>query len=109
MAKKITIASGDGELSQTVINDSVNFFKGGKMNITPMYDRVLVKPLDPEMITSGGIIIPESARTTSTKGTVVAVGDGFRKENGEMTPLKVKVGDVIIYTPTTFGIVTLNI
>lgn len=109
MAKKITIATGDGEFSETVINDHVNFFKGGKMNITPMYDKILVKPLDPEMISSGGIIIPESARTTSTKGTVVAVGDGFRNDKGEMVPLKVKVGDVVIYTSTTFGLTTLSI
>jgi chaperonin GroES len=109
MAKKISVFTGNGEAKEIYENDSVNFFKGGEMSVTPMHDRVLIKPLDPEMVSSGGIIIPESARTTSTKGIVVAVGDGFRDKDGDIIPLKVKVDDVVIYTQSTFGLVTLNI
>ena len=67
------------------------------MNIHPLYDRVAVKALEQDNKTSGGIIIPDTAKEKPIKGQVVAVGDGYRSDNGDIKPLKVKVGDHVIY------------
>ena len=63
-----------------------------KLNIKPLADRVLIEPAAAETKTSSGIIIPDSAKEKSQKGTVVAVGKGT-KEN----PITVKVGDQVLY------------
>lgn len=63
----------------------------------PLYDRLLVEPIEEEEKTSGGIIIPDTAKEKPVKGKVIAVGDGYRSENGDIKPLKVKVGDVVLY------------
>ncbi|MCR4288100.1 MAG: co-chaperone GroES [Deltaproteobacteria bacterium] len=66
------------------------------MKIRPLNDRVIVKRLDEQEKTKGGIIIPESAKETPAEGKVVAVGPG-RKEDGKTRPLSVKVNDTVIF------------
>jgi chaperonin GroES len=66
------------------------------MNLKPLYDRIIVKPIKTEL-TDGGIIIPEIARRGTVLGEIIAVGEGVRGENGEIYPLRIKVGDKIRY------------
>lgn len=67
------------------------------MNLTPLYDRIIVKSSAPEEITKGGIIIPDTAKEKPMQGKVIAVGTGKLTEEGKIIPLQVKVGDVVIY------------
>ncbi len=67
------------------------------MSIRPLHDRVLVKRIQEEEKTAGGIIIPDSAKEKPTKGKVVAVGNGSRDESGKVVPLDVKKGDVVLF------------
>ena len=63
----------------------------------PLHDRVLVKRIEQEKKTSGGIIIPETAQEKPQEGEIVAVGPGARDESGRLQPLDVKVGDRILF------------
>ncbi len=63
----------------------------------PLHDRVLVKPLDSDTKTKGGIIIPDTAKEKPQQGKVIACGPGSRDDNGKLTPIGVKVGDTILY------------
>jgi chaperonin GroES len=63
----------------------------------PLRDRVLIRRIDPEAKTSGGIIIPDTAKEKPMEGEVVAVGPGARSEQGAMHPLDVKVGDRVLF------------
>lgn len=67
------------------------------MKFRPLHDRVLVKRLESEEKTSGGIIIPDTAKEKPMEGEVVAVGTGARQENGNVTPMDVKAGDRILF------------
>ena len=67
------------------------------MKFRPLQDRVLIKPLDTEEKTTGGIIIPDTAKEKPMQGKVLAVGPGARDENGKLQPVGVKVGDRILY------------
>ena len=67
------------------------------MNLKPLYDRVVVKPIEAEEVTAGGIYIPDNAKEKPTKGEVLAVGDGKALDNGSVRAPKVKVGDKVIY------------
>ena len=67
------------------------------MKIRPLHDRVLVKPLEAEQKTAGGIIIPDSAKEKPMEGKVVAVGPGARGEDGKQHALDVKKGDRVLY------------
>jgi chaperonin GroES len=67
------------------------------MNLKPLYDRVVVKPVEAEELSAGGILIPDNAKEKPTKGEVVAVGPGKALENGNTRPMTVKVGDKVIY------------
>jgi chaperonin GroES len=67
------------------------------MKIRPLHDRVLVKPLEAEQKTAGGIIIPDTAKEKPMEGKVVAVGPGARSEDGKQHPLDVKKGDRVLY------------
>lgn len=66
------------------------------MKVKPLYDRILVKRLEPKEEVRGGIIIPDSAKEKPLEATVVAVGDGKRNEKGELVALQLSVGDVIL-------------
>jgi chaperonin GroES len=67
------------------------------MKFRPLHDRVLVKPLDSDERTKGGIIIPDTAKEKPMQGKVVAAGAGARDESGKLIPMGVKVGDKILY------------
>ena len=68
-----------------------------KLKIRPLHDRVIIKRLDEERTSPGGIVIPDSATEKPIRGKVVAVGKGKILENGEVRPLDVKVGDHILF------------
>jgi chaperonin GroES len=68
------------------------------MAIKPLADRILVKPLAREEMTKGGIYLPDTVKDKPQEGTVIAVGAGKRNDKGELIPMEVKVGDVVIYS-----------
>jgi chaperonin GroES len=70
---------------------------GSYMAFRPLHDRVVVKRLEGEEKTKGGIIIPDTAKEKPQEGKVVAVGPGGRDESGKLTPLDVKAGDRILF------------
>ena len=78
------------------------------MNIRPLQDRVLVKPLDAEAKTAGGVIIPDTAQEKPQEGEIVAVGPGARKEDGGILPMTVKKGDRVLYGKWSGTEVTLD-
>lgn len=67
------------------------------MTFRPLHDRVLVRRVEAEEKTAGGIIIPDSAKEKPAEGEIVSVGTGTRAENGTVTPLDVKVGDRVLF------------
>lgn len=67
------------------------------MKIRPLHDRIIVKRLEEEEKTKGGIIIPDTAKEKPIEGRVIAVGDGRIKEDGTKIPLEVKVGDRVLF------------
>jgi len=67
------------------------------MTFRPLHDRVLVRRVEAEEKTAGGIIIPDSAKEKPAEGEIVAVGNGSRAEDGKVTPLDVKVGDRVLF------------
>ncbi len=67
------------------------------MTFRPLHDRVVVKRLEGEEKTKGGIIIPDSAKEKPQEGKIVAVGPGARDESGKLVPLDVKAGDRILF------------
>ncbi len=67
------------------------------MAFRPLHDRVLVKRIESETKTAGGIIIPDTAQEKPSEGEVVAVGAGTKDEAGKVTPLDVKAGDKILF------------
>ncbi|GHA51917.1 10 kDa chaperonin [Amylibacter ulvae] len=78
------------------------------MAFTPLHDRVLVRRLEGEEKTAGGLIIPESAKEKPAEGEIIAVGEGLRKENGDLIPMAVKVGDKVLFGKWNGTEVTLN-
>jgi len=68
-----------------------------EMKFRPLHDRILIKRLDKEQKTAGGIIIPDSAKEKPQEGEVVAVGTGKRTDDGKVQPLEVKKGDKILF------------
>ena len=68
------------------------------MNIKPIGDRIVVKPLEAEEVTKGGIILPDSAKEKPQKGKVIAIGAGRILDNGTRVPVEVKECDTIIYS-----------
>lgn len=67
------------------------------MNLKPLGDRVVVKAIEEEEKTAGGIVLPDTAKEKPQKGEVIAVGSGKLLDNGERVSLEVKVGDKIIF------------
>jgi len=67
------------------------------MSFRPLHDRVLIRPLDEDEKTAGGIIIPDTAKEKPIQGKILAVGAGARDEHGKITPMDVKVGDKVLY------------
>ena len=67
------------------------------MGFRPLHDRVLVRRLDGEEKTAGGIIIPDTAKEKPMEGEVISIGPGGRDDNGKITPLDVKAGDMVLF------------
>ncbi|MFC0588725.1 co-chaperone GroES [Novosphingobium aquiterrae] len=67
------------------------------MSFRPLHDRVLVRRVEAEEKTAGGIIIPDSAKEKPAEGIVVAAGAGNKAEDGKVTPLDVKAGDKVLF------------
>ena len=67
------------------------------MSIRPLHDRVIIKRLDSETKSAGGIVLPDSAAEKPSRGKVVAVGNGKHLDNGEVRSLDVKVGDEVLF------------
>ena len=67
------------------------------MKFRPLHDRVLIKVLDSEEKTAGGIIIPDTAKEKPQEGEVVAIGQGIKNDQGKLSPLDVKVGDIVLF------------
>ena len=69
------------------------------MNLQPLDDRIVVQPNEAETQTASGLVIPDTAKEKPQQGTVLAVGPGKRAEaSGELIPLGIKVGDVVLYS-----------
>ena len=67
------------------------------MKVRPLHDRILVHRLDAEAKSTGGIIIPDTAKEKPMQGKIVAVGPGTLNDNGDRVPLEVKKGDTVLY------------
>ncbi len=67
------------------------------MKFRPLHDRVLLRRLEEDERSSGGIIIPDTAKEKPMQGKVLAVGSGVRNEKGKITPLDVKAGDLVLF------------
>ncbi|MFZ4077394.1 MAG: co-chaperone GroES [Legionellaceae bacterium] len=67
------------------------------MQIRPLHDRVVVRRLEEERTTAGGIVIPDSAAEKPMRGEIIAIGLGKRLDNGDLRALDVKVGDTILF------------
>ena len=67
------------------------------MKIRPLHDRVIVKRIEEEETTKGGIIIPDTAKEKPMEGKVIAVGNGKILDNGKLQPLEVKKGDKVLF------------
>lgn len=74
--------------------------KGSKngVKLVPLGDRVVLKRAEAESKTAGGIVLPDSAKDKPQRGEIVAVGDGYLKDNGKKIPLTVKEGDRVIFS-----------
>ena len=68
------------------------------MKVVPLNDKVLVKRLEAEEKTAGGIVLPDTAKEKPKQGTVLAIGEGRRLDNGSRAPFQVKVGDKVLFT-----------
>ncbi len=67
------------------------------MNIRPLHDRLVVRRLEEETTSAGGIVLPDSATEKPSQGEVLAIGPGKTLDNGDVKPLDVKVGDKVIF------------
>jgi chaperonin GroES len=79
-----------------------------KINLSPLADRVIVKPLEAEERTKGGIILPDTAKEKPIEGTIIAVGSGKVTDDGKTVPMVVKVGDKVLYGKYSGTEVTVN-
>ncbi len=79
-----------------------------KSKFRPLHDRVVVSRVESEEKTKGGIIIPDTAKEKPSEGEVVAVGEGARKDSGELIPMSVKAGDRVLFGKWSGTEVKLN-
>jgi len=78
------------------------------MNLKPLSDRLVIKPLEQEEQTASGILLPETAKEKPQQGKVVAAGPGARKETGERVSMDVNVGDTVLYAKYSGTTIKLN-
>ena len=74
----------------------------------PLHDRVLLRRLESDAKTAGGIIIPDTAKEKPAQGEVVAVGNGLRDDSGKIQPLDVKAGDLVLFSKWSATEVTID-
>lgn len=67
------------------------------MSIRPLHDRVLVRRMEDETVSAGGILIPDNAKEKPSRGEILAIGNGKHLENGDVRALEVKVGDKVLF------------
>ncbi len=67
------------------------------MTLKPLGNRVVIEPIEQEDITSGGIVLPETAKEKPQKGTILSIGPGERDEDGKYIPMDVKEGDTVLF------------
>jgi chaperonin GroES len=79
-----------------------------EMAFTPLHDRVVVKRVKSDEKTAGGLIIPDTAKEKPAEGKIVAVGEGARKDSGELIPMSVKKGDKILFGKWSGTEITLD-
>jgi chaperonin GroES len=79
-----------------------------KLKFRPLHDRVVVRRIDAEEKTKGGIIIPDTAKEKPQEGEIIAVGSGARDESGKLVPLDVKAGDRVLFGKWSGTEVKLN-
>jgi chaperonin GroES len=79
------------------LRTTLKIFGEEQMKFRPLGDRVLVKRVEEETKTKGGIIIPDTVKEKPQEGEIIAVGSGARDDNGKIVPLDVKVGDKILF------------
>ena len=68
------------------------------MNVKPLGEKILIKRLEAEVKTAGGILLPETAKEKPKKGTIIAIGDGKLLENGGRAKFQVKIGDTVLFS-----------
>ena len=68
------------------------------VKLQPLADRVVVKPIEKEEVTKGGIVLPDTVKEKPQEGKVMAVGPGRLSEDGKLIPMGVKAGDIVIYS-----------
>ncbi len=78
------------------------------LNLRPLGDRVVIEPSEGEDVTTGGILLPETAKEKPQEGTIVAVGAGRRDENGKLIAMDVKDGDKVLYAKYAGTEIKLN-
>jgi len=91
--------SGGGELPPAVSsqNHPIHISRREVMKFRPLHDRVVVERIDAEELSTGGIIIPDTAKEKPSQGAIIAVGPGGRDENGKLIPIDVKPGDRVLF------------
>jgi chaperonin GroES len=67
------------------------------MNIRPLHDRVIIRRMEEETLSAGGIVIPDSATEKPSRGEIIAVGNGKANDAGDIRPLDVKIGDTVLF------------
>ena len=72
--------------------------KNKSLGVRPLNDKILLKRLEAEEVTKGGIVLPDSAKEKPKEGEIIALGEGRRLESGERAPFQVEVGDRVIFT-----------
>lgn len=78
------------------------------MQFRPLHDRVVVRRIEADQKTAGGIIIPDTAKEKPAQGEVIAVGTGSRDESGKLIPLDVKAGDLVLFSKWSGTEVTID-
>jgi len=74
-----------------------NIAKSSKKNIRPLFDNVLIKPLEAEEKTASGILLPDTVKEKPQTGLVMAIGPGAYNEDGEIIPMSIKIGQKVMY------------
>lgn len=78
------------------------------MKIKPLYDNVLIKPIEEEQKTASGIVLPDSAKEKPTKGEIIEVGQGRKSDDGKLIEMSVKIGDKVLFKEYGFNEIEMD-